>query len=161
MLRDILEDHGNTVLVTHYADLVKYVCTKFFGWNGVKDDQGRAILQYVGTDVVRAKDPNYWIDFVISILRLFPEEWDYVIIPDARFPNEISRLTERSFHVTSLRINRPGFDNGLTESQKKHPSETSLDNEHFDYVIENSGSLEELEEKLFQFAEEHINASQK
>ena len=35
---------GKTVLITHYADLVKYCCTKFFHWDGVKDTKGRTLL---------------------------------------------------------------------------------------------------------------------
>ena len=53
LLKDVLEDDGNTVLIAHYADLLKYICKQFFGWDGNKDEQGRHTLQYVGTDVIR------------------------------------------------------------------------------------------------------------
>lgn len=161
MIKETLEGEGHSVLVAHYADLVKYICKQFFGWNGLKDEQGRAILQYVGTDVVRAQNQNYWVDFIVDILNLFHDEWDYVIIPDTRFPNEIERLKERGFDVISVRINRSGFDNGLTQEQKNHPSETSLDNATFDFIIDNSGSVSELEEKIYKFVEGNINGTQK
>lgn len=138
-LRQAFERHGKKVLITHYGDLVKYVCRTFCGWDGVKDEAGRTMLQQVGTDIVRAKYPNYWVDFIKEILDLLAarEQWDYVLIPDCRFPNELIGL--------HLRVTRPDFDNGLTPEQQNHPSETALDNSTPDIVINNSGTLEALE----------------
>lgn len=90
MMANKLTENGNRVLVAHYADLLKYICRTYFGWNGEKDERGRHILQYVGTDVVRQKAPDFWVDFIVSILTLFDSTWDYVIIPDSRFPNEVN-----------------------------------------------------------------------
>lgn len=148
LLKTALEDDGKTVLITHYADLLKYICAAYFGWDGQKDEKGRGILQYVGTDVVRRKAPDFWVRFISNFLTLFDGEWDYVLIPDCRFPNEIDRLKADGFDVTSVRIRRPHYDNGLTEEQLGHPSETSLDDYTFDYVILNDGSIPELHTKL-------------
>ena len=52
-MKECLEAKEKRVLVTHYADLVKYGCKTFFNWDGQKDEKGRALLQYVGTDIVR------------------------------------------------------------------------------------------------------------
>lgn len=153
LLENSLEDMGESVLVTHYADLVKYICKTFFGWNGEKDDAGRKLLQYVGTDVVRTEKPDFWVGFVLDIITLFKDEWDFVIIPDTRFPNEISVLQESGLDVTSIRVERPNFDNSLPEEQKEHPSETSLDNYQFDIVINNSGTEEDLSEIVYSIAE--------
>ena len=139
LIKKRLEQEGNRVLIAHYGDLLKYICTTFFKWNGEKDDVGRTLLQHVGTDIIRQKKPDYWVDFLISIFNLFPDEWDYVIIPDTRFPNENSKLKDEEFKVVSVRIVRPNFDNGLTEKQKAHESETALDDYRFDYLIVNHG----------------------
>ena len=58
-IADILKGKGNKVLITHYADLLKFICRNMFGWNGKKDDEGRYLLQYVGTDIVRKQNPNF------------------------------------------------------------------------------------------------------
>lgn len=159
ILQALLLREGKKVLICHYADLLKYICKTFFGWNGEKDEKGRSILQYVGTDVVREKEPDYWVDFLISIFKLFSYEWDYVLIPDTRFPNEINKLKKAGFDVTSIRINRPNFDNGLTEEQKNHPSETALDDYDFDYYISNDGTVKglavEVNKILKNIKEEH------
>ena len=147
---------GHSVLIAHYADLVKYICKTFFDWDGLKDERGRSLLQYVGTDVVRKKKPDFWVDFIVSVLSLFNNHWDFVIIPDTRFQNEIYVLKTEGFDVTHLRIIRPDFDNGLTEEQKNHPSETALDNVAPDYIIENDGDLSALGEKVEKFLKENV-----
>ena len=58
-LKELLEARGNKVLVTQYGDLVKYICATFFAWDGQKDENGRTLLQYVGTNIVREKEPDY------------------------------------------------------------------------------------------------------
>lgn len=110
MMKTALESMGHTVLIAHYGDLVKYVCRTFFGWNGEKDAYGRSLLQKVGTDIVREQRPNYWVDFVKDMLSMFPNEWDFVLIPDSRFPNEIDGLKQAGFNVIHLRVRRENFE---------------------------------------------------
>jgi hypothetical protein len=147
ILKEYLESKNKKVLIIHFADLLKFICKQFFGWNGDKDVAGRTLLQYVGTDVVGAQRPGYWADFIVDFLKLFENEWDFVLIPDCRYPIEFLRM-RAAFDTVLLRVERPNFDNGLTEEQKKHPSEVSMDNYEPDELILNNGSLEELEEKI-------------
>ena len=137
LLANLLEDHGYKVRIVHYADLLKYICKTWFDWDGEKDDYGRALLQHVGTDVVRAADPYYWVDFVVSMLKLFPNEWDYVIIPDCRFPNELDTIRANDFDMTHVRVIRPNFESPLSMEQQNHPSEIALDNVEPDIIIYN------------------------
>lgn len=148
ILKRQLEADGYNVLIVHYADLLKHICRSFFGWDGKKDDAGRHILQYVGTDIIRAKRPNYWVDFIIDVLNLFPDEWDYVLIPDCRFPNEIECLKKAGFDSIHIRVVRPNFVSPLTAEQQAHPSEIALDNSTPDYYIDNSGTLNDLEKVI-------------
>lgn len=148
-----LKNRGHRVLITHFADLLKHICRSFFGWEGTKDEEGRTLLQYVGTDVIRKKNPDMWVDFIVRMLDYFPDEWDFVIIPDCRFPNEITGVANAGHDVTCLRIIRSESDE-MTEEQKLHPSEMALDGYIPDYSIVNDGTLEELEEKIKCFTEE-------
>ncbi len=164
ILKDLLSADGYRVLITHYADLLKYMCRTFFGWDGKKDDAGRHILQHVGTDVIREKRPDFWVNFIIDVLEFFPNRWDFALIPDCRFPNEIERLKEAGFDVIHLRIVRENFAGMLTEEQQKHPSETALDHYcHTDYRIVNDGSVGDLKRALFgwliDFTSRHQTAS--
>lgn len=112
-----------------------------------KDEKGRTILQYVGTDVVRKQEPDFWVGFIIKVLRLFPKEWDYVLIPDLRFPNELSELKNAGFAVCHVHIAR-SLENGLTEEQRSHPSETALAGVVPDHTIQNDGNLNDLNQQL-------------
>ena len=152
ILKEKLEQKGNKVVITHFSDLIKFVCEKYFGWDGQKDEKGRTILQYVGTDVVRSIKPNYWVDFIIEFLSMFREEWDYVLIPDVRFPNEITRFDE-SWDITSVRVTRLNFTSTLTEEQKNHSSEMALDDFYFDYTIYSESGLDKLEKEVDGFIE--------
>ena len=147
ILKNIYESRNKRVLIAHFADLLKYVCRTFFDWNGEKDDYGRSLLQQVGTDIVCAKQPDFWVDFIINILKLFNNTWDVVIIPDCRFANEVAKI-KANFDTTVIRIVRPGFNNGLSDKQKQHPSETALDDFNFDHIVYNTGSIEDLKNNL-------------
>lgn len=98
--------------------------------------------------MVRQKRPDFWVSFLVNVLDLFPDEWDYVLIPDCRFPNEIEAMRNAGFDVTHLRIVRPNFNSPLTVEQQQHPSETALDSYHADYVICNDGTISDLKRKL-------------
>ena len=148
MMKTALESMGHTVLIAHYGDLLKYVCRAFFGWNGEKDAYGRSLLQKVGTDIVREQRPNFWVDFIKDILSLFPNEWDFVIIQDSRFPNEIDSLKQAGLSVIHLRVRRENFESPLTAEQQNHPSETALDHVVPDFLIVNDGTLEDLYNKV-------------
>ena len=153
-MKEQLERIGKKVLICHYADLLKYICKTFFDWDGQKDDRGRTILQYVGTDTIRSKNEDYWVKFIADFLYMFYNEWDYVLIPDTRFPNEIEYMRNKfKSSVHTIRVNRPNFDSGLTEEQLKHPSECALDGYGTDILITNSGTLEDLELKVRHYIE--------
>ena len=143
-MKECLEAKGKRVLVTHYADLVKYVCKTFFDWDGQKDEKGRTLLQYVGTDIVREKESDYWVGFIADMLYFFEDRWDYVLIPDTRFPNEINYLKDTGFDVLYIRVIRENFESPLTEEQQKHPSETALDEYEADVLLYNDSTLENL-----------------
>ncbi len=147
MLREVLEGDGHSVKVMHYGDLVKYVCKTFFDWDGKKDNAGRTILQHVGTDVVRAKRPNFWVDFIKSILELFGDEWEYVIIADTRFPNEVDAMKD-NFDTMHVRVLRTNFTSPLSPEQQAHPSETALDTYDYDYALINDGNLADFRKRI-------------
>jgi hypothetical protein len=109
MLKDELEKDQKRVLIAHYADPLKSICRNWFGWDGRMDDEGRSFLQYVGTDIVRARRPDFWVDFTLGLLSMLGNEWDYVIIPDCRHPNEFD-LERYGFQPRHIRIEDKGLN---------------------------------------------------
>lgn len=149
LIKKELEDKSYKILIVHYADLLKYICKTFFEWDGEKDIYGRTLLQHIGQYIREKTRNNYWVNFLIGIFNLFHDEWDYVIIPDTRFHNEIDLLKEY-YDVTTVRIERPNYDNGLTEEQQNHESEIALDDYNFDYRIINNGD-ESIHDEIDRF----------
>ena len=157
-LKEIMEKDNKRVLIIHNADLLKFMCSSIFGWNGKKDDTGRKILQYVGTDVIRKEKPDYWVDYIIDIIYLFGENWDYVLIPDCRFPNEINKIRSAGFNTTHMRIyrNTDFWESPLSEEQQKHISETALDNVIPDIYVYNDDTLGDLRKNIKNIYEKNI-----
>ena len=146
ILQDLLGQSGKTVLICHFADCLKMLCQNSYGWvQGDKGSVGRTILQNVATDY-RNNNPDCWANIVKQIAISCPEE--YVIIPDCRYQNEPKAFCDMD--TTVIRIERPNFDNGLTDQQKNHLSEIDMDHYKFDKVIINDGTLENLKEKIKQ-----------
>ena len=153
-MKEELEKHGKRVLVIHYGDAVKWVLREFFNWDGQKDAVGRTLLQRIGTDVVRAQFPNFWTGIVVGLLKAFEpySDFDIALVPDARFPNEVDIALDTLQNCVAVRIDRRNADGSewinpkLTDEQRRHPSETSLDCYAFDYVIHNDEGLNTLKE---------------
>lgn len=148
MLKTYFQGKGERVLIMSFAGYLKFMCKEYFGWNGEKDEQGRTILQYVGTDLVRANHPDFWLNIILETLLVIENEFDYVIIPDTRFKNEFEFGYGRSlWNVYTIRTNRYNFVSPLTEKQQKHISETELDETWHDWHI-NAGTLSELKDSV-------------
>ena len=159
-MKEELEAHGERVLIIHYGDAVKWVLRDYFNWDGQKDTYGRTLLQHIGTDVVRAKYPNFWTSIVAGLVSAFENEFDIALIPDARFPNEIEIVMDAMPNSIVIRIERVNEDGSIwqnplfTEMQLNHPSETSLDTYGFDYIIHNETNLEALKESAIAVLED-------
>ena len=145
--------NGKT-LILHNADFLKMIAQKYMGWDGTKDDHARTLLQWLGTDRVRIElnKPLFWVEKVCDAIEIVEDKYDYFCVPDCRFVNEVYLPKARFPRLaTSINIIRNNFDNGLTEKQKNHPSETSLDNFNFDYVIRSESGLDKLEIEVDKF----------
>lgn len=158
IMKEQLSQRGFNVLITHYADVLKFICTSFFGWNGKKDEDGRKMLQYVGTDVIREQDPEFFTRFLADVLKFFDGEWDVVLIPDTRFPNEISYMREAGFDCTHISIVRPSLQSSLTEEAQHHISETALDDVVPDICLANVGTLDDLSSVIHGMIQAGLNA---
>lgn len=133
----------------------------------------RELLQKVGTDAMRdVIHPDVWVNALMKdYTSYYPEssnehlynKFPNWIITDVRFPNEAKAIKDRQGIV--IRVNRPFKVEGVYEKDESgfdvlkyttnrsislHESETALDDYSFDYVIENSGTIEELIEKVKQ-----------
>ena len=150
MMEKLLKKKDKKILVIHYADNLKLFAKNHLEWNGQKDEYGRKLLQWFGTDVVRKNYQDTWVDMEVALLKGIKTLYDYVIIPDVRFSNEIYKMSD-NFDCITVRVQRPNFNNGLTEEQKNHPSEIALKNFPMEYELINDENLDKLLETVKTF----------
>ena len=146
-IKYLLEEQNYKVMIIHFADVLKFVCRQYFDWDGQKDDYGRSLLQQVGTEMREKNNPNMWVNITKELIRGIGAEFDWVLVPDTRFKEEINMLNEY-FDCTSIRVLRQDINsygmasdhiNHLTNEQRAHKSECDLDNyKFFNYRIVNN-----------------------
>lgn len=149
ILKEKLEFYGNKVVITRYALYLKEIAKKYCAWDGNKDKDGRELLQKLGTDVIRQKlnKPLFHVGRICEDIEITQDYYDYVIIDDVRYENEVyypiamfgkdKVYTVRVTRYNELNGEMVCFTNSLTDEQKKHISETSLDTFSFDYHCTN------------------------
>lgn len=139
MLKTEFESQHQKVVITHFAKHIKRILQDYYGWDGVtKDDYWRHKLQYLGTEMIRGQlnKPFFHAQRACEDIAITANDFDYYIIPDCRFWNELS-YTQAYFprKVIDIRIIRSNFESPLTAEQQQHRSETDLDDYDFsDYV---------------------------
>ena len=153
-----LHNYHQKVLITHFGDPVKWFAKEYFGYKGIKDSADRKILQYVGTQLLRTYNDTYWADIIGGFVAAISKEnlYDFVLIPDLRFHSEYLTIynycKQEKTPLYTVRINR--YDkNGLpyknplmTEEQLNHISECELDGFPMDFIIDNDGKPETIEQ---------------
>lgn len=136
-LQKELESKGKRCVRVSFGDQVKFYATKYFNWDGEKNKEGRALLQWLGTEKFREADPDYWVRLVYDFLSVVAEDYDFAIIDDWRFINESSYFSFGQFKYDTVKIIRVNYSSPLTAEQLSHRSETELDEHMTDYVVIN------------------------
>lgn len=153
-IQQFLEEHNKTFFVIHFADMVKMIAKQVFKWDGNKDENGRTLLQQIGDNDFRNIDKDYWAKRVKEIIYIYKDTFDYAIIPDLRYKNELKLISD-IFKSYSIRINR-NFKSKLTELQLLNPSECDLDKEELDYTLTDV-DLYNTQLKIYEIMEEILN----
>jgi hypothetical protein len=129
---------GSKYVKLSFGDVLKEECSRRFvypiEWNYSEEGKNkiivlpddnkltvRALLQWYGTDICRAKDSDYWVKKVQTKIDSLKEVSILgVVIDDVRFPNE-HKICDLTVRLESYKgyPQYPGYD---------HESETALDN---------------------------------
>ena len=113
-------------------------------------DVFRPMLQWWGTDYKRNNvSKDYWIQKVGEKI-LCETDNTCIIIPDVRFKNELEWVDQFDTGYT-VKVVR---SHGPTIPQSQHISETELADCRTDFIIDNSGTLEELEKQTVALIEQ-------
>jgi hypothetical protein len=105
----------------------------------------RWVLQEIGTEVFRNHfHPDIWVASVEKKL----EKLTGVVITDARFTNEIDTIKKLGGIIIHIKRNVPDWYESFSPPSHIHSSEYSWIKNKHDYTIENTGSINELEDKI-------------
>lgn len=145
----IMENTNNTILLA-YADYLKMYAKNISGWDGSEDTKPRELLQQLGVELIKNNiNENMLINRIIEDIKVYSYFYDYIVITDARFPNEIESIKKEFDNVISVRINRNIYN--LDKKYQNHSTETGMDEyNNYDYVIDNNSDLKALEIKVME-----------
>jgi len=174
----LVKDHGFEKV--SFADSLKDMIAAVFGWprhllegdtaesrewREQRDDwwaerlnlpwlTPRWVLQFWGTDVCRENfHEDIWIASLENKLRKVVNgsfEYNNIVIPDTRFPNEINLIRRLGGEVWAVqRGDYPDWMVNLLKHGEEphdiHPSEWSWVNANMNHVIKNDGTIEDLQ----------------
>ncbi|MDD2377290.1 MAG: hypothetical protein PHD10_01390 [Bacilli bacterium] len=150
IIKEYYEKNNKKVLNLQYSSYIKDYAKKISDWDGSEEKKPRALLQQLGTEIIRFKiDMLFFVKRICSDIQVYSYFFDCLTISDARTKEEVDVPKEKFNKVVAIHVDRPNFDNGLTEEQRKHFTEIELDDyDKYDYKIINDGDLEQLKEKV-------------
>lgn len=166
-LSKYLSDAGHDVYCLGFADCLKQIAIQVYGlswkqaWGGEEDRSSsvetdarlvgvdadrkataREVLQYIGMKF-REDDPDIWVKSALQRGRSTGS--DYVIVSDLRFSNEVGAMD------ITVRVD------GRDVLEDAHVSENELAGYvGWDYEVDNSGSLHDLDMKALDLASKII-----
>lgn len=115
----------------------------------------RRLLQTLGTDCIRARDPHFWIYQLLEEIAGLPDD-SRVVVADCRFPNELDSL-ERAYRQETFfwEIIRPGMP--------KAPGNIDHSSEHYagsmgEAPLLNDSTLDELHAEVDRYLAEALSA---
>jgi hypothetical protein len=140
---------NNSAFVINFADPLYTLCKTIQTYCGFPVEKDRGLLQYIGTDYGRAKNPNVWINKLFGDIECYHFD-KTVMIGDARFTNEMDACKERNIPVIKIQASdEVRLSRGADYDKLNHASELDMDTyERYDFIIENNGTLEEFHTKL-------------
>lgn len=123
---------------------------KVLGWDGGKTEKDRRFLSDI-MDLSTDYNDGPFQD-VLSIVLDFKNNRieDEVLVIDMRDPKDIARAVE-IFGAETILIRKPDVD----KIESNH-ADANVEQYEYDYIIENDGSLEQLDKMAYLFSEQVI-----
>jgi len=129
------------------SDPIYKIARDYYGWDGLRDDRGRKLLQDIGT-IGREYNKDVWVNYAKATIADVINK-NYMIISrinirivvcGVRYQNEVDLV--RNYDSNQLwRVEGRG---GLSWDVAKHSSEQHVNEFKVDQVINNSGSHDVL-----------------
>ena len=145
-------------VITEFSKYLKIFAKELTDWDGISQDKPRDFLQHLGINVIREKmGEDFLIKRLIDDIKVLFNYCDCIVVSDVRLPLEFELVDKAFDNVVNVFIERPKFNNDLTVDEKKHITETALDNyNNYDLKIINDGNLNDLKNKVYEILKEDV-----
>ena len=147
----IKEFYGDNAIEISFSYYIKDYAKRVSNWDGSEETKPRELLQQLGVELVRNNiDPMLFINRTLEDIKVFSYFYDVIIISGGRLVEELETI--KKYYPTAISIGvMSDSENNLTDEQKKHLTENSLNNySNFDYIVYNNGTKDELEKKIIE-----------
>ena len=150
IIKEYYENNKKKAVIISYAKYLKDYAKEIINWDCKEETKPRELLQQLGVELIKNKiNKNMLINRIKEDIKVYEYFFDVIIISDARFDSEIEEIKKENKNITVIKIE--GKENNLTKEQKKHITETALDNYNkYDYIIKNNKSLENLRKQIIE-----------
>lgn len=145
-LMEEAKKYGYKPCVMHLTEPLYSYARNYFDWNENTSEKPREFLQKMGIEIIKEKlHKNYFlIDRTCEDIEILSNFFDVFIITDARLIMEFSEFKKRFDDVVTIKLEREDYDDLLDDEERKHITETEIDDyKDFDYVVKNT-SIDEL-----------------
>lgn len=156
ILDTMYRDRGFKVVNIQIAYYMKMYAKQIASWDGDNETKPRALLQELGTDVIRNQiDEDFFINRILQDIDVYSRYFDVITISDCRFPREFDKIREKYKEAFSVHVTRPNYVSHLTKAQKEHITEQLVDGyDKYDYELVNDSTIEDLEKKIVKLMKE-------
>ena len=144
-----------------FADEVKRLARELFPEEFVQNDKPVDLLQWLG-NTMRQRNPDVWINRLSTKILLTKDPVPNLVVTDVRYPNEVQALKNLGFTIVKVQVpvevsveRCKATEINFTEELLLHESEqlAQSNEQYYDYVIENTDTLEELYSKVDEMVE--------
>ena len=151
-IKEYLENKNIKTVILQISSPLKFYAKKILGWDGEETSKPRDFLQHLGISVIREKmGEDFLIKRLIDDIKVLFNYADCIVVSDVRLPLEFELVDKEFDDVVNVFIDR------LTSEEKKHVTETALDNyNNYDIKIINDGSLSDLKNKVYEILKEDV-----
>ena len=140
-LKEKYEKDNKKVVISYFTKYLKMYIEEITGSKIDDDNKPRDLLQQISSKIIKKdlQKNNFFIDRQIEDIEIYSYFKDVIIIPDVRFPKEITSIKEKFKNVVTIGVTREDFISTLTKEQQSDITETSLDNyTNYDFKILNN-----------------------
>ena len=144
-----------------FADEVKRLARELFPEEFVQNDKPVDLLQWLG-NTMRQRNPDVRINKLSTMIQLTKAPIPNLVVTDVRYPNEVQALKKLGFTIVKVQVpvevsveRCKATEINFTEELLLHESEqmAQSNEQYYDYIIDNTGTLEELYKKVDEMME--------